>query len=70
MTGRKSDIFHNDRIGFDSEALALVSPAEGAFITGTSYGYLQQNAVGFTGGSYDISFIVHIFNIRSDIQTD
>jgi hypothetical protein len=70
MAGRKSDIFHNDGIGFDSEALALVSPAEGAFITGATYGYLQQNAVGFAGGPYDVSFIVHIFNIRSAIQTD
>jgi hypothetical protein len=70
MTGRKSDIFHNDRIGFDSEALAPVCPAEGAFITGAPYGYLQQNAVGFTGGPYDISFIVHMFYIHYDIQTD
>jgi hypothetical protein len=41
MIGRKSDIFHNDGIGFDSEALAPVSPAEGAFIARAPHGNLQ-----------------------------
>ena len=59
MTGRKSDIFHNDGVGLYSKALALVSSAERAFIARAPHGYLQQYAVGFTGGSYDVAFIVH-----------
>ena len=70
VPGRKSDILHNDGIGLYAKALALVSSAERAFITRASHGYLQQYAVGFTGGPYDIPFIVHVFDCPVDIRTD
>jgi hypothetical protein len=55
----KGDVRHNNFIRLDAKALASVSAAKSALVSGAADGYLQQDAVGLAGRPDDVSFVMH-----------
>jgi len=51
------DIFKGSYPEFDTG----IGAAEGTLIMGAAEGYRQQEAVGFTGRSYNYLFVIHDF---------
>jgi hypothetical protein len=58
------DVLHDDRIRFYPKPFTRIGAAKSTFVVGAPDGYLQQNAVGLTGRTDYVAFVMHRVSLR------